>query len=253
MKTEKIRQKLTDISVYRFTELTFRSLLFLAAAVIYIWNRIRGERSLTDVLGNSPLVLMLVWFVFMFEMILRFIPSGVESRGCQKQFAGHFVPTGDTSPAPKTAKTTFLAAASWLALNGIIGVLYFTKVIDRGILLLVCLAYSVCDMICILFFCPFQTWILKNKCCVTCRIYNWDYAMMFTPLVFIPNVYSVTLLAMALALLVKWEIAYHTHPERFFESKNAALRCENCTEKLCAHKTQLQQYLKRYRRLLRKQ
>ena len=58
-------------------------------------------------------------------------------------------------------------------------------IIDEGVLWLVCLFYGVCDMICILFFCPFQSWFLKNKCCCTCRIYNWDYAMMFTPLFFI--------------------------------------------------------------------
>ncbi len=253
MKTVKIKQKLTDISVYRFTELVFRSLLFLAAVVMYILNKLKTSRPLPDVLGNSPLVLMMIWFVFMFEMTLRFIPSSMESIGCQKQFARHYVPTEDRSPVPKTARTTFLVAASWVLLNGIIGVLYFAKVIDRGVLMLICLAYSVCDMVCILFFCPFQTWMMKNKCCVTCRIYNWDYAMMFTPLVFIPNVYSLTLLAMALALLVKWEITFHTHPERFFESKNACLSCENCKEKLCSHKTQLRQYLKKYRRLLRKQ
>ena len=36
-------------------------------------------------------------------------------------------------------------------------------------------------VICILFYCPFQMWFLKNRCCVNCRIYNWDYAFLFTP------------------------------------------------------------------------
>ncbi|MBQ9750293.1 MAG: hypothetical protein IJV87_06925, partial [Clostridia bacterium] len=100
-------------------------------------------------------------------------------------------------------------------------------------------AYGVCDMICILFFCPFQTWFMKNRCCTTCRIYNWDFAMMFTPFIFIPNVYTWSLLGFALALLARWEITVHKHPERFSEKTNACLSCKNCEEKLCHHKQEL--------------
>ena len=94
-------------------------------------------------------------------------------------------------------------------------------------------------MICILFFCPFQSWLMKNKCCVTCRIYNWDYAMMFTPLFFVKNGFTWSLLALSVALLIRWELTFYRHPERFSENTNAYLKCKNCTEKLCAHKTQL--------------
>ena len=100
-------------------------------------------------------------------------------------------------------------------------------------------AYSVCDVICILFFCPFQSWFLKNKCCSACRIYNWDYAMMFTPLFFVRKGYTWSLLALSVALLVRWEIVFYRHPERFSEKTNEYLRCANCTEKLCVHKKQL--------------
>lgn len=93
---------------------------------------------------------------------------------------------------------------------------------------------------------------MKNKCCVTCRIYNWDYAMMFTPLLFIPSLFNWSLLALAIALLIKWEWIYHRHPERFYEESNDALRCANCREHLCHHKKQLQE-LHRKLRLLRKE
>jgi hypothetical protein len=99
-------------------------------------------------------------------------------------------------------------------------------------------------MICILFFCPFQTWFLKNKCCSTCRIYNWDYAMMFTPLFFVRRAYAWSLLALSVLLLVRWEITFYRHPERFSENTNEYLECRNCTEKLCSHKTQLQKLRK---------
>ena len=147
-----------------------------------------------------------------------------------------------TPPAPQpqqprdVSKATWAILAAWLGLNGIIAVLYFTNIIDAGILILIALAYSVCDMICILFFCPFQTWFLKNKCCGTCRIYNWDFAMMFTPLLFIPHAYTWSLLAMSLIILLRWELTLRLRPERFAENTNACLACKNCDEKLCLHK-----------------
>ena len=63
--------------------------------------------------------------------------------------------------------------------------------------------------------------------------------MMFMPLFFIRKTYTWSLLALSVALLVRWEITFYLHPERFSEKTNDYLRCANCTEKLCAHKTQL--------------
>ena len=156
-------------------------------------------------------------------------------------------------------RATVLTALIWIIGNGVIGSLHMAGVLDDGIMLLLCSAYSVCDMICILFFCPFQTWLLKNKCCGTCRIYNWDYAMMFTPLFFVGGAYARSLLVMSVVLLMRWEITFYLHPERFSEQSNEFLRCKNCREKLCAHKTQLkthwrafEEYSRRKREALRK-
>ena len=120
-------------------------------------------------------------------------------------------------------------------------------ILDDGIMILLCSAYSICDLICILFFCPFQSWLLKNKCCVACRIYNWDYAMMFTPLFFVKSPYSWSLLALSIALLLRWELTFFLHPERFSEKTNAYLKCANCPEKLCSHKKQLKRLQKQIR------
>ena len=91
---------------------------------------------------------------------------------------------------------------------------------------------------------------MKNKCCGTCRIYNWDYAMMFTPLLFVPGYYSWTLLGASLILLLRWEVAVYLHPERFSEATNACLACQNCPEKLCQHKRQLRSFLQKNSHLL---
>ena len=142
-------------------------------------------------------------------------------------------------------KRTLTVVAVWVALNGVMGGLYLFGVIDKGVLVLVSLAYGICDMICILFFCPFQTWFMKNRCCADCRIYNWDFAMMFTPLVFIPNVFTLIMLALSLALLLRWEITYKLHPERFATNTNGCISCSECKEKLCHHKKQLHTYWRR--------
>ena len=101
------------------------------------------------------------------------------------------------------------------------------------------MTYGMLDIVCILFFCPIRDWFLKSKCCADCRIYNWDYAMIFTPLFFLPHPYTWSLLAISLALLITWEVIYRLHPERFAKNTNASLMCENCKEKPCRHKKRI--------------
>ena len=251
MSTQK--RRLSPTSAMHYWKLFFRGSLFLAAVVVYLVDRSRYEYPLYDDISRWPVLALIIWVVFVVEMILRFFPSNLESMGCQKQFARNYRPTArkEAKPVLQSWKTTFAVAAAWFALNGAIGALYFTGIIDKGILLLIALAYSVCDMICILFFCPFQTWFMKNRCCATCRIYNWDFAMMFTPLVFIPGIYTWSLLGIALALLIQWEVLLRRYPERFSEATNQCLSCSECREKLCQHKTQLQRFLRRNREYLR--
>ncbi len=247
MKQAGTRKKMSRTMVLHYIKLCYRSALFLVAAVLYIMNRIRQTDTLFGGMEKNHIILIIIWMVYVIEMILRFFPSGVESMGCQKQFARNYKPPELQENSGKvkvqSGIRTAAVAAAWFVLNGLIGILYFADVIDAGILLLISLAYSVCDMICILFFCPFQTWFMKNRCCTTCRIYNWDFAMMFTPLIFVKNIYAWSLVVLSLALLIKWEIMLKLHPERFSDKTNLSLRCVTCEEKLCQHKTQLQRFI----------
>lgn len=244
MKVKQTAEKvLSKISAMHYAKLIFRSALFIIALIVYIINRMRNATSPFGGLEHKPFILTFIWIVFVLEMVLRFFPSKLESMGCQKQFKRNFKPTKKVSPKNVSWQVTFSIAAAWVILNGLIGLLYYKNIIDEGILLLICLMYSVCDMICILFFCPFQTWFMKNKCCTTCRIYNWDYAMMFTPLVFTKSPFYWSILVCALVLLARWEITYKLHPEWFSETTNCSLSCVNCEEKLCHHKKQLKGFL----------
>ena len=235
----KTRKKLTVISMLHYIRLVYRSVLFISLFFVYISMRIRSGQFLEDGIQRQPVIYLLIWVVFVVEMIFRFFPSKYESPGCQKQFKKNYIKTGRTDIRIPDNNSTILVALIWIVFNCIFGALYMLGIFDEGIMLLLCSAYSVCDMICILFFCPFQTLFLKNKCCGSCRIYNWDYAMMFTPLFFVRGLYSWSLLLLSVALLVRWEITFYKHPERFSENTNAFLSCEGCTEKLCRHKKQL--------------
>ena len=205
------KPKLTVVSSFHYLRLVYRSALFLAFLGMYLSFRLKGGAEISTVLESRPMILSLIWAVFMVEMVLRFFPSRLESPGCQKQFARNYVKTGKTTIDIQDNNAVVLVALIWIAFNGLFGALHMSGFLDDGIMILLCLAYSVCDMICILFFCPFQSWFLKNKCCCTCRIYNWD----------------------------RWEITFYKYPERFSEATNGYLDCRNCSEKLCAHKNQL--------------
>ena len=76
-------------------------------------------------------------------------------------------------------------------------------------------------------------WFLKNKCCTTCRIFNWDHLMMFSPIIFMGGFYAVSLVTLALLAWLVWELCIMIYPERFWDRSNAALKCSECTDKLC--------------------
>ena len=238
-KRQKKQRRLSVISVLHSVRLVYRSVLFVLLLIAYIDYRIRSGNELTSILEARPVILTVTFAIFAFEMILRFFPSRYESPGSQKQFLQNYIKSGDTNIEVQDNNAVMLVALVWIIFNGIIGAFHMLGVLDDGIMILLCSAYSVCDMICILFFCPFQTWMLKNKCCGTCRIYNWDYAMMFTPLFFVQKQYTWGLLVLSIALMIRWEITFYRHPERFAENTNEYLRCANCREKLCTHKKQL--------------
>ena len=98
-------------------------------------------------------------------------------------------------------------------------------------------------MVCVLFFCPYQVLFLKNRCCTTCRIYNWDYFMMCTPLIFVPHFFTWGLLALSVIILLKWEITALKFPERFCENTNDCLSCKNCQDKLCVNRSRFKKII----------
>ncbi len=249
-----------EIYVFR---LIYRMVFFVSAIAAYIYAKIRPEEP--GLMSNS-VINRIVWLICLYGVIRRFFPSEYESRGCEKVFAKYYKPRDDKNLDKNINKIinkhinknveknykniieknskknidksylnrgVILSFIFWIFLNSVFGILYKTGIIDTGAMILLCSFYSVCDYICILFYCPFRSIFLKNRCCVTCRIFHWDYAMIFTPLAFVPGVDFKLLLFFSLLLVARWEITCYLHPERFLEETNQFLSCAGCTEKLC--------------------
>ena len=120
----------------------------------------------------------------------------------------------------------------WAVVVGAIGFLYRKGILDAAMVLLISVFFYVCDLICVLIWCPFRL-IMGTRCCTTCRIFNWDHLMMFSPLGFIPGFYTRSLALLAFIVWLTWELSVLLHPERFWEQSNEALKCSQCTDKLC--------------------
>lgn len=185
-------------------------------------------------------ILHLLWLIWIFDMILQIIPiKNKVALGSQKLFTNRFQPIREKvnyealrNYVKKTSLSAYKVFIIWVLLIVIIGVLYYFKIINKTWLFMISVFFYVCDLICVLIWCPFRL-IMKNKCCTTCRIFNWDHFMMFSPLIFCGGFFSISIVVMAFLAWLIWELCVLLYPERFSEMTNVALRCSNCTDKLC--------------------
>lgn len=122
----------------------------------------------------------------------------------------------------------------WVVFNVLVAaILSGFGVLDERTALLWSLGYFLFDMVCVVLWCPLQLLLMRNRCCTTCQIFNWDAIMVATPLVFVGGWFGWILVVLATVILVRWELAAVRHPERFNERTNARLTCAQCTDKLC--------------------
>lgn len=57
--------------------------------------------------------------------------------------------------------------------------------------------------------------------------------MMFSPMIYIGGFFAISLVVFAIIAWLVWEICILLHPERFWDHSNLALKCSECTDKLC--------------------
>lgn len=186
----------------------------------------------------SPLHIL--WIIWVIDMIHQLVPIKKHiPLGSQKLFKQRFQPIREKinykalrEHIISTTKSAYKIFALWAVLILVLGILYHLEILSASYLFLISIIFYVCDLICVLIWCPFRL-ILKNRCCTTCRIFNWDHLMMFTPMLFINSFYSISLLVLAFAVWVVWEMCIMMYPERFWDQSNEALQCSKCTDKLC--------------------
>ena len=240
---------MSEIRRQYFARLIGRIVIFIACIIIYftspqIFEILEGQTFFREISWFH-----ILWCVWMVDMILQVLP--VKSKialGSQKLFANRFRPIREKinynalrSYIITTTKSAYRVMLIWLILIGIIGVLHYFDVLHKRELFIISVFFYVCDLICVLIWCPFRL-IMKNKCCTTCRIFNWDHLMMFSPLIFAGGFYAISLVGMALFVWLIWELCILIYPERFCEMTNLSLRCAECTDKLCT------QYCQRLRK-----
>ena len=234
-------QKTRELKFYLF-KFTFRVAIFLGVLFLYLKDRNLMESFMTQPFWRGFTLIHLIWFVFMGLMILHLIPNNRLSMAWKKAKEAEYRPVELYNELElmhyiqKQNIAAWKVMLVWLVFNAVWGALYLFGILTASDLLMLTVFYFLCDYICILFFCPFQKIVMKNKCCINCRIYDWGHFMMFTPMLFIKNFYCWSLFFTSIVVLIHWEMLYARYPERFWHGSNQTLQCKNCKDKTCQWK-----------------
>ena len=215
--------------------------LLLAAAVCFYFAD-RGKINFLKIfdLGFSGAFLWIIWVMLATEMLLRIFPNKFISMGARKHFAGSYKAAAYSEKtaaytsvkAAALHKGAFLSALFWFSVSAVILIaLFFSGILTPEAVTVLVLIYAVADLFFIAVFCPFRVLFMRNQCCVVCRIYNWDYFMMCAPMILFPGFYSISLVLLSVAVLLRWEISLQKNPHFFMRETNERLRCEQCTER----------------------
>ena len=195
---------------------------------------------LQDFTGRFSL-LHVLWGAWMLDMLLQlvYVKKHVPL-GSQKLFRQRYLPVAGgfdghglrnyIRERTRSAYQIFLIYGAGIA---VLGLMKKFDILGDIALLVICVAFYVCDLICVLIWCPFRIF-MKTRCCTECRIFNWDHLMMFSPLFFVDGFYARSLVTGAVVVFLLWEYCIMAYPERFWEHSNEALKCSNCTDKLCS-------------------
>jgi hypothetical protein len=268
---ENMHRKISPTRKKYIIKFIFRCIVFAFCAVIFFYDKDMFRVIDRGSFFSEFSFLHVLWAIWILDMLLQIIPiRNAVPLGSQKHMKIRFVDIKDivNKEAQKlkekvnadaklikerankealknyvvsTTKAAYRVFLIWVVMLTVLGVLYYTNVIGNAFLLMVTVCFYVGDLVCVLIWCPFRL-IVNTRCCTTCRIFNWDHLMMFTPILFIGSLYSTVLVLLSVAVWIVWEASVFFFPERFWEKTNYALRCSECTDKLCS------QYCKKLRK-----
>ena len=187
---------ISDIRKRYIARLIGRIVILAGCAAAYMFQWLQFDVLEGNRFFKRITVLHGLWVVWVADMIFQLLPAKNIALGSQKLFKVRFRPVLskiNVSALKKyiisTTRAAYKVLVYWGALIVALGVLKHFGILKDVHLFLISVLFYVCDLICVLVWCPFRL-IMKNKCCTTCRIFNWDHLMMFTPMLFIKGFYS---------------------------------------------------------------
>ncbi|MBE6623763.1 MAG: hypothetical protein E7621_06240 [Ruminococcaceae bacterium] len=234
------KRTISKLKKLYITRLVLRCFVFAFFLFLYIKN---PEQF--DVLNGMNFFkefsfLHILWIVWIIDMIVQIVPSKASvSIGSLKLFKKHFKKS--SVPYEKAAMRLYFKNANvsaaiifaiWVVLISVIGVLHSKNIVNEAEMFMISALFYIFDLVCVVIWCPFRL-IMRTRCCTTCRIFNWDHLMMYTPMLFIKGFYSASLIVVATIVFIEWELSLLLHPERFWEKTNCSLKCSECKDKLC--------------------
>lgn len=217
--------------------------LIIVSIVIYLYIFYPEQIDIhANIFYDGIKFIHILWLYLFINSVTQLIPRRNIILGLGKQFSKNFVESNKNiskevldikSDIKKMNIQALKVLFVWLIANSIISLLYILGYLKAADMLIISMIYFLGDVVCVVFFCPFQRFIMKNRCCTVCRIFNWDHIMMYTPFVFVKGFFTRSLLFMGIIVLVRWEYSFAKYPERFVESSNDALKCSNCKDYIC--------------------
>lgn len=219
--------------------LIFRAGIFGGVSYVYLTSPQKIASIVASGFFEDLGLPQLLWLVLMTDMIRHLLPKSKITMGVRKVHAEtfHEAKTYRVEDLYRYVRESNIRAWKvmlvWLCFNAVFASIYLAGIIGDAEMIMLTMFYYLSDFICMLIFCPFQTFWMKNRCCVNCRIYDWGHFMMFTPMLFIKSFFSWSLFFTACVVLIRWEVAYASHPERFWDGSNTAIRCVNCSDAVC--------------------
>ena len=226
-------------------KLLLRITVFVGVLGFYVYDKEKLVELALQPLYMGINSMHILWFFFMVMMLKHIFPKEPYTMALLKREEKKFIEVEGYSRqevlefVQDQNQKAWKVMLVWLIGNGLVGLVYSFNWIGQAELFLLTVFYFLCDYICILFYCPFQSHIMKNKCCVNCRIYDWGHFMMFTPMIMIKSFYTWSLFFMACIVLIHWELVYAKHPERFYYGSNKRLQCATCKDKTCQIKRKI--------------
>lgn len=211
--------------------------IVLALLTIYVF-----DKTLLDYENNALTIpLVIYWLVLMLDFIFQMFPNSFTFLGVQRQFEKYYQPEEEILESNKLSQKlkkmnsrALIVLIVWILGNVVLlGIMKLIGLFSAPIMILLSSLYYFGDLVCVLIWCPFQSFFIKCKCCHDCRIYSYGNLMMVTPLFMFLNEYSIPLILIAFIIVVIWEVNFYKHPERFLEETNRNLRCINCSEHMC--------------------